>query len=140
MGILSWFLDKIRGLIGLVVPLAGKAAGSTGFGAAVRWAIHLLLVAACLVGLYFLNERYRIYDWVPGPPAWFRYGYLPVLGVITYVLCWLGWWLWKLLVTEDEHAEFPDVTDAWDEAQAALAKAGIDLREVPLFLVIGRTE
>jgi hypothetical protein len=140
MGILSWFLDKIRGLIGLVVPLAGKAAGPSAFGSRVRWVIHFIVVAAILVGLHYVNWWCGIHNWLPGQPDLLRYNWLPLLFVISYVLCWLGWWLWKLLVTEDEYAEFPDITDAWDEAQVALGKAGIDLREVPLFLVVGRTE
>ena len=41
-----------------------------------------------------------------------------------YVLAWLGWWLWKLLVTDDSYTEFPDITEAWEEAMEALARAG----------------
>ena len=93
-----------------------------------------------LVGLHFLNQWLEIYNYLPGSPPLLRYNWLPLLFLISYVLCWLGWWLWTLLVTEDEHTEFPDITEAWDEARAALGKAGFDLREVPLFLIVGRTE
>src|SRR5207244_7940254 len=41
---------------------------------------------------------------------------------------------------EVEHTEFPDIQSAWDAAVTTLENAGIDLREVPLFLVIGRPE
>ncbi len=59
---------------------------------------------------------------------------------MVYVLAWLGWWLWKLLVTDDSYAEFPDITEAWEDAMQALQQQRIDLRELPLFLLVGRTE
>ena len=45
-------------------------------------------------------------------------------------------WLWP---TEVRGADVPDVTAAWDEAVAALRRGGVDLRDRPLFLVLGRT-
>jgi hypothetical protein len=140
MGLLTWMLDKVRALLGLLLPLAGKAAGARGVGRGVRWAIHIIVVAAILVGLYFLNQWLNIPRYLSGHPDLLRYNWLPLAFVISYVLCWLGWWLWKLLATEDEHAEFADITQAWDDALAALEKEGFDLRELPLFLVVGRTE
>jgi hypothetical protein len=139
MGLLMWMLDKVRALLGLLLPLAGKAAGAPGLGRGVRWAIHIIVVVAIVVGLHFLNQWLEIYRYLTDHP-WLRRNWLPLAFVISYVLCWLGWWLWKLLATEDEHAEFADITHAWDEARAALEKEGFDLRELPLFLVVGRTE
>ncbi len=139
-GILTWMLDKIRGAIGLLLPIAGKAAGAPGLGKGLRWAIHVIVVVAVLVGLHFLNQWLGLYNGLWGQADLLRFNWLPLLFVISYVLCWLGWWLWTLLVTEDEHTEFPDITEAWDEARETLAKAGFDLREMPLFLVVGRDE
>ncbi len=139
-GIFAWMLDRVRGFIGLLLPIAGKATGSPGFGMGVRWVIHILVIVGILVGLHFLNQWLRIYEMLPGHHYLLQQNWLPLLFAIGYVLCWLGWWLWTLLVTEDEHAEFPDITDAWDEARDALAKQGIDLRDVPLFLIVGRPE
>jgi hypothetical protein len=138
--LLAWFLDKIRGLIGLFLPAVGKVRGAPDVGKGVRWALHILVVAAILVGLWFLNQLPDVLRQMPGTYEQLRHNWLPLLFAITYVLCWLGWWLWTLLVTEDEHAEFSDITEAWDEARAALEKAGFDLREMPLFLIVGRTE
>jgi hypothetical protein len=139
MGLLAWMLDKVRALLGLLLPLAGKAAGAPGLGRGVRWAIHILVVVAILVGLHFLDRWLEVWKWLTDHPL-LKNNYLPLLFVISYVLCWLGWWLWRLLATEDEHTEFAEITEAWDDARAALEKEGFDLRELPLFLVLGRTE
>jgi hypothetical protein len=140
MGLLSWMLDKVRAFLGLLLPLAGKAAGAPGLGRGVRWAIHIIVVVAILVGLHFLNQWLQLHKYLHGHNDLLRQNWLPLAFVISYVLCWLGWWLWTLLATEDEHAEFADITHAWDEARAMLEKEGFDLRELPLFLIVGRTE
>jgi hypothetical protein len=141
MGIIWWFLDLFRRMVGYILPLAGKAAGAPGLGKGIRWVLHILVVAAVLVGLYFLNLWLDIpIKYLASRPQFLQYGFLPILFVISYVMCWLGWWLWTLLVTEEEHAEFPDINEAWDESLAALERAGFELRDMPLFLVLGRTE
>ena len=33
---------------------------------------------------------------------------------------------------------FPDISEAWEQGGRALNQAGIDLTEVPLFLVLGK--
>ena len=68
-----------------------------------------------------------------------REGWLPILFLLVYLLGWLGWWLWRLLLADEEDSSFPDIDQAWDEAKRALSKAGLGLSDAPLFLILGRT-
>jgi hypothetical protein len=139
-----WFFTRLwyalRWLAGLILPVAEKVRGRAAFGRGVRWALHVIVLVAVVVGLHYLNQWVRADLWLPGHHWFLRQNWMPILFLLFYTLCWLGWWLWKLLVTDEEYAEFPDITAAWEEARAALARAGIDPRDVPLFLVLGRTE
>src|SRR5262249_12005240 len=108
----------------------------------VRWALHLILLVAILVGLHFLN-RYLLNAGLihlPGHRAFVAGNWLPILFLLFYALCWLSWWLYKLLSTEENLVEFPDITHAWEEAGEPLSRNGVDIRDLPLFLVLGRTE
>jgi hypothetical protein len=136
----SWIVNAVTGLVGLVTPVADSARGSATLGRAVRWVLHFIIVALILVGLHFLNQALGLNQLILGRSALLRQNWLPILFLLLYALCWLGWWLWRLLVTEEDYPEFADITEAWDEACEALRRARIDLREVPLFLVIGRPE
>jgi hypothetical protein len=137
----SWLIDWFRGFMGLILPFLGRAGRSAGLGRGLRWFFHILIITLVLVGLYFLNnsQTLRIYENIPGHP-WLRRTWLPLLFLLSYILCWLGYWLWTLLIVEDEHPEFPDINEAWDEALAALEHKGFDLRNMPVFLVVGRAE
>jgi hypothetical protein len=136
MGLLTGIVNGLRWLAGLVLPFFAKARDFQGMGPALRWAIHILLVAAILVGLYFLNQLPKIYNNLTRPEIVRAY-WLPLLFIIVYVLGWLGWWLWRLLQPEEIYS-FPDIDAAWEEALAGLHHQGIDLTEAPLFLVLGR--
>jgi hypothetical protein len=135
-----WY--TLRWWAGLILPVAGRVRGSSTFGRGVRWFLHVLVLVVVVVVLHYLNDPVLRFFGVriTNHPDLLRHNWLPILFLLFYVLCWLGWWLWKLLVTEEEYAEFPDITAAWEEARAALDRAGIDPRDVPLFLVLGRTE
>jgi hypothetical protein len=136
----SRLIDAFRSLVGLILPFLGKASGSAGLGRAVRWFLHALVLIAILVGLHYLNQYFRINERLPGQSEYVRKNWLPILFLLSYVLCWLGYWLWTLLIVEDEFPEFPDINEAWDAALKALDRAGIDLRNMPVFLVLGASE
>ena len=55
-------------------------------------------------------------------------------------MAWVAWYLWGLLAMPGEGPEFQDIYDAWQQAMLALKQAGIDVRETPLFLILGRPE
>ena len=50
-----------------------------------------------------------------------------------------GYQLYRVLGPDQEIVEFSDLAEAWNTAKGALFEAGIDLSEVPVFLVLGRT-
>jgi hypothetical protein len=138
-GLFTRIWNALKWLAGLILPVASKVR-SAGFSRAVRWTLHVLVLIAILVGLHFLNQYFRLDRYLPKHHDLVRQNYLPILFFLFYVLCWLGWWLWTLLIIEEEYTQFPDITEAWEEARRALDRAGIDPRDVPLFLVLGRTE
>jgi hypothetical protein len=114
--------------------------GRSRFATFLLWTLHLLLLAAVLVGLWYLNRALGVDRLLrSGWPALHAF-WLPLLFLILYVLAWLGAWLWQLTGPDVVGWEYPDINIAWDEAVSALAAAGIDLRRVPLFLVLGRPE
>jgi hypothetical protein len=137
--ILTWLGSKLRGLVGLILPVFSQARSSAGVGQAVRWVLHLVILAAILVGLYFLGQTFHIEKYIPRQPL-LRKAWLPILFLLVYALCWLSWWLWKLLVSEEEPSYFPDIDAAWEAGLQALHKAGLGLTDLPLFLILGQAE
>ena len=140
MGVFTWLMGVLRAPAALLLPFLSKARRSTLLLRIVIWTVHLLIVALILVGLHFLNQALHIDTAIPHRSRFLAENWLPILFLMVYVLAWLGWWLWKLLVTDDSYAEFPDITEAWEDAMQALQQQRIDLRELPLFLLVGRTE
>src|SRR5438093_505000 len=136
--ILSGFLNTIRAWVGLVLPVFATAAD---FRHWPRWAwrvIHLLIVVGVLVGLYFVNEYFKVGTLLLTHRPELQRFYLPIVFLLLYALSWLGYWLWRLLGEEGEAADFPDVDDAWREAVAKLDEKGIGLADAPLYLILGR--
>jgi hypothetical protein len=140
VGVFTWLVGVLRGPASLVLPFLSRARRSTLLLRILLWTIHVVIVAAILVGLWFLSKALKIDFNIPSSSWVLREFWLPILFLLVYILCWLGWWVWKLLVTDDSYTEFPDITEAWEEACQALNRARVDLRELPLFLVVGRTE
>jgi hypothetical protein len=134
-------VNALRLVVGLVLPgfrvsMPGKKTLSGVF-----WVVHVLIVLAILGGLYFINVRWLHWDrYIPRTNRFLAESWLSILFLLVYILCWLSWWLFKLLAPEQALSEFPDIDDAWSEAVAALNEAGIGLTEAPLFLVLGRSE
>jgi hypothetical protein len=140
MQFLSWLGGTLRRLGALIFPAVGKArAAAPGMARGLLWFLHFLVLALVLVGLYFLNQRPRVLEMLPVHPR-IKPFWLPILGLLFYLLCWLAWWLWQLLAVEEEPSHFPDIDEAWEAAKQALARAGLGLTELPLFFVLGRPD
>lgn len=135
--IAATFWKTLLRLVALFTPFFTQARYLQGMGRALLWTLHIFLVLATLAGLYFLNWKLGIFKDVASSVPWLRDFYLPLLFCIAYLLCWLGLWLWRLLQPEAELVEFPDIEQAWREGVQALHQAGLELTEVPLFLVSG---
>jgi hypothetical protein len=129
----------ITQLFGLIIPFFAKATDFRGWGPGVRWFFRILFLAIILVVLYFINrwlDPVKMFG--KAPTKLLGELFLPILFVLVMILSWLGWWLWTLLMPEAESSDFPDIDAAWDEARAAMNKQGLDITEVPLFVVLGR--
>ncbi len=136
------FWDVIRRLVGLIVPFVSQARDFRGIGRWLRWTLAFLVLAGILLGLWWVNEKFEVYLYIQHAPSPFGINlarfFLPIIALLIYLMIWIGWWVWKLLRPEAEIAEFPDIEQSWEEAVRALNQAGIDLRDAPLFLILGR--
>ena len=129
--------NGMKWLAGLVLPFLAKASHVRALGPQFRWVIHFAIVIGILAGLGFLNYALDVGKLLDTPHPLLRRVWLPLLFLLVYALAWVGWWLWTLLGAEEESSAHPDIDAAWDQATAALRNAGIDVTEVPLFLVLG---
>ena len=107
--------------------------------AGLKYFLHAVLMLLVLLLMYFLNGVFGIDKEIP-TPAWAQDYWLPMFVALIYALALTGYWIYKLLVAEAEATDFPDIDEAWDEARTALDQAGISLGDVPIFLVLGKTE
>ena len=125
----------MKGFVRLVLPFGrDRSAGRP----VLRWAFRILLLALILVGLWLLNRHWELDRYVRAPLPVLREFWLPLLFLLIYTVFGLGWMLWRTLGMDQDGSEFPDIDLAWDEALAAMTEAALDVREAPVFLVLGR--
>src|SRR5262245_31559788 len=110
-----------RWAAGAVVPMFVRPVAPV----RLAWFVHVGLVAAAAVGLYFAQPHLRITELVQKGPLEFRPFWLSALFLLAYALTWSAAWLWQLLSPDQPTTDFPDLDTAWDEILTALAKAGI---------------
>jgi hypothetical protein len=131
----------IKWVLSLIHPALGWAGGWRKHSSTLLWIVHFIVLALVLTGLAFLNNRFPLlHSYIKSESALLReWLWLPLVGLSIYALIWMGWWLWLLLSAGEEGSHFPDIDEAWNEAVRAVQQAGIDLTDVPLFLVFGRS-
>ncbi len=121
---------------------ADEARGVKGFfrklGKIVLLILVLFLLVAVLWVLYWLNDYFDLPRILGGPLPWLRPFWLPILVLLVIGTFIFAIRLWRLLGPEKEANAFPELDAAWMEAESALVQAGINLREVPLFLMLGK--
>ncbi len=122
----------------LILPFFAKASAVRPRFGALLWVLHVIIVAGIVIGLYFLGQYFGWDRHLTNGPEPLRPYWAPILFLLVYTLGWLGYWLWTLLVPEEEASRFPDLDAAWEEAVQALHQARVDPMEAPLFLVLGR--
>src|SRR5438132_2691306 len=132
MSVLSTIWGWIRQLVGLILPVFSKARDFPGMARAVRWILHIILLALILLGLWYVNQTAGLKNVLRNLPDWFKLFWLPVLFLCLYFLSWLAWILWQLLLPEQESSDFPDIDAAWDLALRALGRNGLSVRDLPL--------
>jgi hypothetical protein len=130
------FLSWVRGLVGLVLPVFAEAADFRSWPRWVKALVHVLVLASLLYGLHLLTPYLQPLLKTKANNFVQQY-YLVLVGVLVYLLTWVGYFIWQLL-TRTDAAEFPDIEQAWAEAVRRLAQAGYRLADYPLFLVIGK--
>jgi hypothetical protein len=100
--------------------------------------LNVVILVVGLVGLYLLAdywglERLLRTRWLGLDRVW-----LPLCFLVAYLLFWLFWGLWRLLGPDRQPGEFDDIERAWSGAMRELSRAGIGLRDVPVYLVLGK--
>lgn len=138
MGIMTGAFRGIKGLFKLIALPVTKLCASPRLGRTLRWTLHLVLLAVILAGLTALNYVLNLGMLLRVPWLVLRMLWLPLLFLLIYLLAWLTWWLWRLIRSQPDESEWPDLEQSWREAKTALEHAGIDLSATPLYLVLGR--
>lgn len=137
MGLFAWIGQGFQWLFKLVAFPFAKL-GSQRVRPVLRWSLHLLCVAAIIACLTWLNATLDLDKVVRAPSYALRILWLPLMFLLVYTLAWLAWWVWKVATSPAEASRFPDLDDAWQECQAALDAARIDLAQTPLYLLVGQ--
>ena len=103
-----------------------------GLSQPVKWAIVSFVAELILVVVVFVADFYT-----PDRAAWsfftsWWWFILILVGLIPYVTYRIlkGWW-------EGEVSPFPEIDYAWKAGLAELQRQGLDLSQIPLFLILG---
>lgn len=134
MAIFSWMWSLVTKAFGLVLSIF-PSPSSVG---KLKPAIPAAIFVGVLILLTLLNYALDLDRVILAPWAFLRRLWLPILFVLVWVLCWLGWWLWRLLNLDEDVALYPDIDAAWNEALALLKDAGIGVADAPLYILLGR--
>ncbi|MFO0938004.1 MAG: type VI secretion protein IcmF/TssM N-terminal domain-containing protein [Gemmataceae bacterium] len=133
-----WFVDRIRSLVGMVLPIFADAADFRSWPKWVKVLVHCIILGIILFGLFLLNQYDFIQDLLKTKGAkGVNRVYLPLVFLLIYCLTWIGYFWWKLFNSKDA-AQFPEIASAWYDALEKLNKAGISLGDAPLYIVIGK--
>lgn len=129
----------IQWAVSALMPFKSHAA----IAPAVRWIVWIVLDLAVLAVLYVVNDQFDFTGAVRLPrmlatATWLRHFYLPILGQLVILTAVVLYWFYLLWFAPVDTSLYPDIDDAWREAMRALAHAGVQIWNVPLFLVLGR--
>jgi len=136
---LTWIGQLLQGILGLILPLFSSERTAK-LGRAAWIILHVLVIVGILAVLLYINSFERVKQAIRIRPPQLASFWLPILFLLLYAICWLSWWLWKLLISDELDSHFPDIDEAWDAAVVALRKARLDLKDLPLFLIIGQPQ
>jgi hypothetical protein len=121
-----------------VEQISGAKRFLLGVGLVLLYVLAVVAVIAVLVGLWYLNGYLDLPRQLGGPFPSLRAYWLPLLLVLFVAALLAGRWAWRLVGPLGEPAGYPDIREAFAEARAALAEAGLPLTDLPLYLVVGR--
>src|SRR5262249_30626877 len=85
-------------------PFLRKAGDFRNWGTGLRWALHIVVVAALLIVLAVVNSVYflELSRLFPDVPPSLRKVWLLILFLLLYIFSWLLRWLLSLLTPEVE--------------------------------------
>jgi len=133
-------IDYFRSLVGMVIPIFAEAADFRAWPTWLRVLVTLIVFGVLLTGLFFLNKLGVVQNNLAKySPDVLKPIYLPLLFLLLCALSWIGYFWWKLLNASDA-AEYADIEAAWAEAVAKLRENGVNVTDLPLYLVLGRPE
>ena len=85
------------------------------------------VIAVYIVQLQIPEEKRLLPNWIYG---------LPVIVMLVFLISIVTYFSVKLWL-EGELSAFDDIDRAWRAGVAELERHGLDLREIPLFLLLG---
>src|ERR1700693_2217974 len=106
MGLWTRVVGILTAVVGLFLPMFAAARGVRPVGRAVRWLVHVLLLALVLAGLWWTHKWFDLDQYLQLPSPAFKNLWLPLLFLLVYVLCWLGRLLCDLLRPQQEALGF----------------------------------
>jgi IcmF-related N-terminal domain len=132
------FVDRIRALVGLVIPMFAEAADFRSWAPWVRVLVTCIVLGVIIAGLLILNDLPFVQRFlkIQANTAVQRF-YLPLLFIVVCIFSWLAYYWWQLY-NQNEQEEYPDIVAAWEDATLALSRDGISLGDLPVYLVLGR--
>ena len=119
----TWFVSYPGRLMGLSLPARAGC-------------LVALLLVLCVAAAVLVVIRGTDYAdiWVKVNSLGFYVAVALTVAIPLVVYFWLKFWL------EGEPSRFPDIDSAWKEGLAALRDQGLDLGNMPLFLVLGASD
>jgi len=138
MGMLKYIGAAFGWMIKWAVLPMTKLRGSSGARKWLRWTAHVLLVGAILVGLAYLNYALELEKVLRTPWSLLRQVWLPLLFAMMYGVAMLAWRLWRTTTAEGDPSPFPEIDKQWRSAVESLERVGVDLKENPVYLMLGR--
>lgn len=127
-----WFGDLLASILslgGLFRRPGGRMLRVVGY---ILLVLIIIGVALILPRLFPVKEGW-LKKWIP-KPEW----YASYVWLLSWMALWLAYLIYGLLVARPIFG-YEDIDLAWKRGMDALARAGVDIRDLPLFLVVGLT-
>jgi len=105
-----------------------------------RWrviGIHVVAVIAGLIGLFVCQNYFRLDGLVRSSLPVVRFTWLPLVGTLLYATAWTSWFVAKTFRMPAEKPLERNVASVLQNSLDRFSRAGIDITETPLFLVLG---
>lgn len=136
----QWIGSAAKWLFGAVVTPLANLRHKKGAGRIARLLVHGLVVLLILAGLGWANYYFELDTMLRTPLPLLRHAWLPAMFALIYSLLWLGWYVCRAILSDDESSPHLDIDQAWQEAADAVRQAGIDLARTPLYLLVGQPQ